>query len=918
MDVIASKTSGQNTIENYRQMVAESDFYFENMIKRIDAIDIGSGLNCAQKLDAIASIQQECEKDGLQKLNDLKQNAQKAIEIINNLDAQQVEEKLKSSDRKYNDLTKRIARKSQMIAATNKGIQSVQNEIEQIDKWLDQKIASLQEPQMFSADSANLHLQKLKAISKDADVKKVQADMVKRRVTNMQSDLEPLEKSQLEGCIRDIGRKLTELPDLITSEMDKTTVIIRQMKQFEIDTDKLKAWLRSKFAELRKQLNTIPLDSKIVENDIQMAKTIDTENGEIGTELLTELQKQAQNILKYCSDKQSLEPSLESLNNEFSELKTESASILKNMNDAFEARNAFENDVSKVENWFNEMEINAQTDIQIKSLPILEEQLQEFEKLKQQKEVMRPILNSLNERSKRILPTLNNVDKMKLHEQLKTIKDKFNKPTIADKIKTIEDYIKKYKINKDKLAQCMEILEKIQQEIRDLNKPIGIDAEDVKAVIISYERIIRDLNENKNRVNAIQIENSPELPGLLSKHNELLAAVEQQISGLRQSQTVREQYAALINQIEALIGTIAIQIAEIERSDKPLEEKLNHYDDLTSKIQECEGILASAQDRGQKIAEEGTISEYNAITENHQNIKQKLQNLQQQVKCQRQKHENIMAEQNKVVSELAALLVWLHNNETSCKSRPLLERDPDLLQRETTKHDMMAQEVQKRLDQVQNIHEQIEVDGSTPVSLVDMLSEGKSFIVNLPNELSDRKKYLIKSKQHRIDYIKYINEFKDWVHQAGEHLENCKHGVDFKNIDSDIDKFNAFFENDRPIRDLLSQKIQPIVDQIWPTLHTTEQNELSEEVRQYKKLLEKTLQSAKQQRVEFDKYQKDWNSYQDMFNSLRNALENSKIETSIADSLSGVQTNIETVSKVLLELRVSIFILMFMVFKQNN
>lgn len=908
MDAIATKTSGQNTIESYRQSLADLNTCFENLIKKIDAIDIGSGLNCAQKMEAIASIQSECEAQGSKHLDDLKQNAQKVTEIINNLDAQQVEEKLKLSDRRYNDIIKRIARKSQMIAATNKGIQSIQSEIDQLNDWLSQQISNLKEPQALSTDSnlLNVHLQKLKAIAKDADVKQVLADTLERRVTNMQSDLEPLERSQFENDLRDIGGKQKELLDLISSETGVTNAVLQRIKTFETDVEKFKAWLRTKLSDLRKQSNTIPLQSKDVENEVQTAKSNEADIMKFGMESMNELEKMVNNILKNCSSENPLETVVQSLNIDFAELKNEAAAVTKQLNDAFEDRKALEYDVTVLEDWFSEIEIITQTDIQIKSLPILEQKLSEFEKLKNQKESMRPILNGLTERSKIILPTLNNLDKIKLNELLKTLKDKFNKPTIIDKIKMIEDQIKKYKTSTEKLAQCITNLNKIQQEIDELKKPIGIEAENVITLIGTYERILRELIDNKCKIGAIQIENLPELPNTLTRHNELISSVEKQIAILRQAQTLREQYSALIDQIDSMIDTYGIQIADIDRSSKPVEDKLNQYDDVTAKIQECEGILASLQDKGQKIATEGTSADGNKIAENNQRLKQKLQNLYQQVKNQRQKHENTMAEHNKLSSELSTLLLWLHNNESLCKSRPLLERDPDSVERETTKHDQFTKEVQERLDQLQRIDEQIDIDSGIPVSIINMLSEGRSLIQTLPKELSDRRKYLTDNKEHRISYIKYVNDFKQWINQAEGFIENCKHGIDFNNITSDIHKFNSFFENDRPVKELIAQTIQGIVDQIWPTLQTIEQNELSEEVRQSKKLLEKTLNAAKQQRVQFEKYQNDWDSYQDSFITLRNILDGVRINLDAADSLSNIQTNLRTISSVLLDLKVSV------------
>lgn len=918
MEAIATKTTGQDTIATYNQDVAELNTWFDTMIKKIDGVDVGSGLNCAQKLDAIAAIQNECEVDGQQKLNNVKQKAHDVIEIINNLEAQQVQEKLKSCDRRYNDIIKRVARKAQMVAATNKGIQAVQNEIDQLANWLQQQIANLHEPQSHSSDVnlLNVRLQKLKAMLKDADVKKVLADTLERRVSNMQSDLEPSEKSQLESDLREINQKQSELVAVITAEIDGVTASLERQKSFENDVDKFKSWLRTKFTEIRKQSPTIPLQSKTVESEIQLAKNNENEIIKTGTESLNELQKHMQNILKNCDDRQSLDAAIDSLANEFDELKNEAAAITKHLSDACDGRRAFENDVTKLENWLSEVEISTQTDIQIKSLPILEEQLLEFEKLRKQKDEMRPILNALNDRSKTILPTLNNADKLKLNEQLKVLKDRFNKPTINDRIKTIEEHIKRYKSSKDRLAQCIETLQKLRQEIADLNKPIGIDAESVKSLIGTYERIIRDLNENKSKVNAIQLGSDlPELPHTVQQHDETIAAAEKQVANLRQAQLLREQYHGLIEQIENLIDQYGIQILDIEKSGKPIEDKLNQYDEMTAKIQECEGMLVSTSDKGSKIAAEGGVADSNAITDINQRVKQKLQNLHQQVKAQRQKHETTMAEQNKICSELADLLAWLHENETACKSRPLLERDPDSVERQAVKHDAFAQGVHQRLAEIQKIDEQIGVDsdGTTP-TVCDLLAEGRLLMANLPKELDERRQYLVDSKQHRIDYIKYVNEFKDWINQAESHLESCNHGIDFANIVSDMDKFNSFFENDRPVKELLSQKIQTVVDQIWPTLQTIEQNELSEEVRHHKKQLEKVLAAAKQHRAQFEKYNSNWDSYRDLFNTIRSIIDSVKLDSNAADTLANIQANLRHASNVLIEFKVSVVSLLFTYF----
>lgn len=130
-----------------------------------------------------------------------------------------------------------------------------------------------------------------------------------------------------------------------------------------------------------------------------------------------------------------------------------------------------------------------------------------------------------------------------------------------------------------------------------------------------------------------------------------------------------------------------------------------------------------------------------------------------------------------------------------------------------------------------------------------------------------------------------------------------------------MDKFNSFFENDRPVKDLITQKIQTVVDQIWPTLQTIEQNELSEEVRHHKKHLEKVLATAKQHRAEFDKYKNNWDSYRDLFNTIRNIVDNVKLDSNAADNLSNIQANLRSASNTLLEFKVSLFSSSFMIFR---
>lgn len=909
MEAIAAKTSGQNIIENYRHVTADLNTWFDGLIKKIDAVDVGSGLNCAQKLDAIAKIQNECEIQGQQNVNDFKQKAHQAIDLISNLDAQQVEDQIKSSDRRYNDIVKRVARKAQMIGSTSKGVEAIRNEINQVDNWLKLQIKNLQQPQSIEFDSSQLNarLQKLKAMTKDAEAKQTLIDSLEKRVANMQNDLEPLEVTQLESQLRDVAAKQNQLTDLLKSATGSVNEAVQGLKSFESDLDKVKTWIKTKLSDVRKQSSTMPLSSKAVENEIQTAKNVEVEIKKFGDESLNDIVKQGQNIFKKCSDsdKGALEKILNEITQEFNDLKDEAANRTKHLANAFDVRKTLETELSKLDDWLNEVEISTSAEIQIKSLPLLEEQLRKFESLNKDKEAMKPLLLNLSEYSKSIAPTLNSADRLKLNEQLKAVKDKFNKPTINDRIRVIEEHIKRYKASKDKLNECIDALNRIKEEIRNVNKPIGSKVDDVKTLIITYERILRDLRQNRNKVNEIQIDDLPELQNVNAQHDEIINSVEKQIVNLRQAQTLREQYYTLIEQITSHISKFKLNILEIEKSCDAIEEKIKQYDELTTRIQECEGLLASTNDKGQKIASEGTVADGNLITEQMQSLKQQLQNLRKQIETQRHQDEITLAEHNKVANDLSALLLWLHNNEVACKSRPLLERDPESVDREIAKHNKFTDDVHKHLDAIHEIDEQIDVDSGVPSSVIDMLSEGRSLRTNLPKELADREKYLTDSKEHRNDYIKKVSNFKNWLNQAEACLEDSKHGIDFENLSTNIDNCNGFFENERPARELITIEIQHSVDNIWPTLQTFDQNELSEEVRQKKNQLESVLSAAKKHRAQLEQCMADWNEYKELLNVIKQILARVNVEETPTDSLAALRTNLQKSTGALRDLKVS-------------
>lgn len=911
MDAIAKKQSSQNIIDDYRNDVQDMQNWFDSLIKRMDVLEKGSGLNCAQKLDAISEIKKEFEGQGPQKLQNIKNKAAAVCEIISNLDGQQVDEQVKSLERRYNDVGKRIDRKAQLLDVTNKGVEGAKDEIEQISNWVKEKIAELQAPSPMGYDvkSGENRQQALKGMMKDAEAKQSLAATLTKRINNMQPELEASEYSQLEAGLRNLGGEQKNLTDLLKAEMERALEATRARKAFESDLEKARAWVKNKLAEVRKQPAYHPLASSEIEKDIQVNKKYDDEAKQFNEGLLSDVLKQSNAILKDCpqEDKERLQKVLDEINADYNTLKDENANVAKALADLLAGRKEFEKSAKTMNDWLNEAETATSGDIRTANLHILEEQLAHYKKLADNAAQMNDLMNTVADQAKGISPSLSNPDKLKLNEEVKNMKDKYAKinNNINNRLKELEDHIKKHKDAKNKLAECQKFLAAMKQRLRELNKPIGSKIEDVQELLGAYEGILKELKDSKNKMGELSGDDLPELQSLMTQQDDMIKLIEDQLAHLRQLLLLREQFIALINDIIAFIVKYTDIVADIEKNPCSLEEKINKYDDVIGKIQECEALLSSAYDKGQQIASEGTSADQNSINDQLQSLKNQLQNLRKTVEAQRQKHQLQLEHHKKLAEELADLLDKLHDNEGLVKSRPLLDRDPESVEREIQKHHELAADVNENLKKLDKMITESQNDITMPDSLLEMFSEGRSLLATLPKELEEREKYLIKNRDSRLDYMKQISMFNEWIHEAEIRLQNGQHGIDYFNLSKDLDEHKAFFGNDGPIKNLVNKEIQGAADRIWPSLSGFEQDELSREMQNLQQKLRDVLSSAKNQQGELEKEAENWKIYCHDVEKVKSNIDLRKLPVETVSNLAGLHYAIQTVTHAIGNVEVS-------------
>lgn len=820
---------------------------------------------------------------------------------------------MKSVERRYNDIAKRIQRKLQMLEITYKAIDGTKSEVNAQNEWLQKEIDSILHPEPFGYESKSVkeRQKKIANLLKETDGKKTVIDSLEKKVSNIQSELEPSEQIQLESELSELGSKQKQLASLIKQEIERLSGCAEIRKKLENDIEKAKNWLKSKLADIKKLGGPVPLEVGKVEKEIAVHKKHQKELSDFHNDTLSEVIRQGNTVSKDCSpeDRTKLQAILEGLNKQYTSAKVDIDKKLAALNKLLQGRNEFESDVAKCQSWLNEAEVAATPELRTTSLQLLEEQLAKFEKLSKEAEDVEKNITKIKDKSKDIMETLSDSNKLQLKEQVNVLSDKFARinAIINDKKNILIKHIKEYKDAAAKIAAALEFLNEIQNKLKALNKPIGSKVEDVQPVIQAYESILADLKKNKAMLNELQGGNLHDLQDILTQQDDLVTTIEDQISRLKQLLLLREQFFALVKEIEEFITKYTDVTTEIERSNDTLEDKIKRYDDIIVKIQGCEALLATATDKGQQIAAEGTVIDRNNITELLQSLKQQLLTLRRLVESKRQEHERAAAEHKKLAADLSEILQWLHDNEAAVHSRPLLNRDVASVDKKLVEHAALAKNVQTYLDKFTKISDIIKNDDGVPGSLLEMVSEGNSLKTSLPEELANREKHLKDNKKYRQQYIQMVEKLNIWVNEAGIRLDMGKNGTDFENIESDLEEHKSFFNTSEPeMKDLVGKKMQDIVDKIWPSLTASEQEELSKDHQKHNQLLKNTLNSAKSRQAQLEQDLEIWKDFCQLVEKIKSILDKNDIEEDQITTVDALRLYLEKLNHAKNDLEVSL------------
>lgn len=694
MVVISEKESAQKVTEGYRKKLADAHKWLDSVIKKLEDVEKGSGpqLDCYQKLGNVQELTNNINTKGNEMLENVKKLADQVAKLVNNLDSQQVEEQIKSLERRHSDVLKRIQRKTQSLEATKQGMEGIKQEVQQIRDWIKLKADDLKTPSVLGYQSKPIKdkIQNLKTLMKEVDGKQVVIDLLKQRLNNLSNDLEPKEIAQLESDLKSLTSEQSNLVASLKGELDKLDNAKNAREKFENNTDIINDWSKSKSEQVNKLGSYVPLKSSDIQQQVVECKELIADIKKFGETVLADQEKLGNSFNKDCSDEQK-----KKLQNVLSNTKKNYNNILKKCdeklgkyNELIANRNQFEDKLGKCEKWLEEAQIATANPIRSPKMAVVEEQLNTYNKLNTEAKDVGDQIVEVCKDADLIMSKLNDADKLILQTQLNTVKDKHARllGIIKDRINSSNDILEKHRDAARKIKEIMEFMEKIQNAIKELNRPVGAKVEEVQAMLNSYDKILNDLKDHKRELDNLKGKDVAGLDNALTQHDGLVKTVEDQIARLRQLLLLREQFGALIQQINTFITKYTDIVKDVEKGDDSVQDKIKKYDDIIHKIQECDALLALATDKGEQIAADGSTNDRNSITDMLGSLKQQLQQLKRSAERQREIHEKSLAAFGKLAQELDDVLDSLNNLESDVKGRPLLKREPESVDEEVEKH----------------------------------------------------------------------------------------------------------------------------------------------------------------------------------------------------------------------------------------
>lgn len=896
----------QREIESYREALNENHKWIDNITKDLDIIDLGNNTTCSQKLSIVQILNNNFSSQHPQRMAAIDHQKTVVVRLISNLDSQQVEEQVKGLYRRFNDLSKRILRKLDTLEATKNNVDSFENNMSEIHEWIKANLL-LVSTIPKSQSNCEMELNNLKHKLRETEDKQILVSTLERHLTEFQNDLEPIEIMKIKNEMHVIALDSHRLRDSLRNAILSYNKHLEEEKKLNEKISQISEQLNNANNEILIECpNEIPLPVVKVEESLSALQKHESNLQNLRDIIYIDLQESSFSM--ELSPKVAAQ--IENLKKEFENCKVTVINRTKALNEALPIRKKYKDDLNALGLLITATQEEIIQPFRPADIHVMEDKLRKYEMCLNNLIEKSAMLTSLKDLANDMQSTLNLEDREALSTNLTLMMNQFNKALddVRDHTELAKRTIKEYQSDKAKLLECQQYIDLQKAELKNLNRPIGNRIEDVKVMLNSYETVLGNLRDSKLTISGVINENIPELEAVKLQHDEMINAIENQLSRLKQLLLLREQFVGNINEIVALIEQCNDDINNTDGTEKTnADVKLNQLVQILNKIQNAEALLVAASDKGNKIGSEGSVADKNAITDLLQSLKSQIQVARKKVDHQKQKLEDLIQEHKKLINELCNLIDELQNKEMDIKSHPVLSLEPALVEQDILKHCTNKKIIERDLDELRKICQRCGNGINLPTILADKLTQARLLLQSVPRDISELEKYCNDQQHYRFEFVDDATKINRWIEGAENKIRNNnRHNAD--SISDEIRSHKAYFNGSEDAIEKSIERLENFANKIYPSLTNDDQQKQNLHIREIKAKVDDVKRLANDELLKLEEYNRLYQEAMELYGSLKRFQDSLMPLKDTIENINSLQEARQKIGELLNSLQVSTYI----------
>lgn len=691
-ELINTCISYKLSIEEMNVLFNEIEIQIKTSDEKIDTIE-KQVCGLSQKKQLLQQCSEELKPIDML-ITKLKNMADKLRDILYEGSQLENQNKIISLEKRLEELRNRCLRKVQSIELLQTNITALSIELTSISEWISEKKSQLNTLPKPGYQSLNIEnsVQEIKSMQRETLNKEIVIQSAEKKIENVTGGIDQREAESLFQEIKAIKVKYNELCQMLESSLEKMCSFLEKSKNFEKELADIKQWL----IEKDQYLNRIEwIFSKI--EDLQNTKSLFIKEETILKKFeetnLSEFYRHSEDLEEMCSieDHRILNSVTEDIKKQVSHLKQLLSQKIEEADTLITERKSLEKLLEDVHLWMNKAEMILQSDLRLDaSYEVIDEQKTSYQSLVDESKSFLENSKKIQDISESIMKKMKTSDKMQLQNDLKNLRERQRKieDTLRERLQMLHDALAQLIEQKKFLDESRTKLEETRKEIVHLSQPLGSSISDAENLIEECEKILYRLQDNKERLSDTKPLSNlvEEFSNLLTSYAETLQCMEDKFAKAKQSYTIREQYYSLIKEISETINTCTSNVNKVKEESIASDIKLQKYQNILDDVVECEAKLTITSDKGEQIAKEGTATDCNKIMEELQRLKNKLNELKKTLNGLKIEHENMIAEQKKLMHDIESVLDNLRNGLSLMQSQPLLTLSSDDVQKEINRH----------------------------------------------------------------------------------------------------------------------------------------------------------------------------------------------------------------------------------------